>query len=54
MASPNDHPPAVTPSSSNRNDQPTSETKIDQIAAKMQQLSQRLSKQGGQSSNTDH
>ncbi|XXG82452.1 hypothetical protein AAC387_Pa10g0399 [Persea americana] len=50
----NDNPPAVTPSSSNRKDTYTSKIKIDQIAAQMQQLSQRLSKQGGQSLDTDH
>ncbi|XXG48020.1 hypothetical protein AAC387_Pa02g2568 [Persea americana] len=54
MAGPNDHPPAVTPSSSNRNDPPTSRIRIDQIAAQMQQLSQRLSRQGGQSADNSH
>ena len=54
MVNPNDHPSAATPSSSNRKYSPASETKIDQIAAQMQLLSQRLSKQGGQSSDIDH
>ena len=53
MGGPNDHPLAVTPSSSNRKDPPTSETKIDQIAPQIQQLSKRLSKKGGQSLDTD-
>ena len=38
MTGPNDHPPAVTPPSSNRKDLLTSETKIDQIVIQMQQL----------------
>ena len=43
-----------TPSSSNRKVSPISRTRIDQIAAQMQQFSERLSKQGGQSSDNGH
>lgn len=54
---PSDHSP-TTPSSSNRRDQPTSipnnEARIDRIAAQLQQLSHRLSKQGGQFSESGH
>lgn len=54
MIGPNNHPPVVTPSSSNRKDPHISGTRIDHIATQMEHVSQRLSNQSSQFSYIGH
>ena len=54
MIGPNNHPPVVTPSSSNRKYPLTSGTRIDHIATQMEHVLQRLSKQSSQFSYIGH